>query len=488
MNKYLIIALAAAGMSLAACDEYTLPNPPAQSNPQEPVFSVDGLTVTNAVSGTIDLPALKEAGTPVKVLDYTIENFPESYTLQFVAQFSGDDTFNKTVDVNCAAADGEVTVSVAEVQTAFNTLVSKDLVARDLYVRYPLYAVSGSSRVRIGGPDVYFGEGVYNVKPVPQENQIETGYWLVGNFCNWDITKAIPFTQLVAGNPYDNPIFVCKIDVDATLADSPTGYQWKVVPQSSYAEGNLEGAFGAVAGSSATAGNLLPAGGEETAGEIRQEGPYMININMETRRYTVDPAFEYLWVPGMGSSTTDFSRIMRLTTNDFMNYEGTMRLYNRFWFTGQASVKGVNYRPDGDATTSESGVVSGKMMYDVTSTQMMRVPKGGLYYVKANVVTLEWSITPIPVISIIGQYNDWKTETALDLTANSQFTEWTIKGVSMPAGEFKFCVSHSWDLSYGGSVDNIVQNGGNLSVEEAGVYDITLKFNVFPNTCTITKK
>lgn len=487
MNKYLIIALAAAGMSLASCDEYTLPNPPGQTNPQEPVFNIDNFTVTNAVTGTIDLPALKESDEPVKVLEYTIEDFPESYTLQFVAQFSADDTYATTYDVNCTAEDGVVTIPVAEVQTAFNTLVSKDLVARDLYVRYPVYAVSGTSSVRLGGPDVYYAEEMYNIKPIPQENVIETAYWLVGNFCNWDVAQAIPFTQLNPGNPYDNPDFLCKIDVDATLADSPAGYQWKVVPQSSYANGSLEGAFGAVA-STTTAGNLLPAAGEETAGEIRQEGPYMISINMETRRYTVDPAFEYLWVPGMGSSTNDFSRIMRLTTTDFMNYEGTMRLAQRFWITGQPSLKGVSYRPDGDATTSEDGEVSGKMMYDVTSTQTMRVPKIGLYYVKANVITLDWSITPVPVISIIGAYNDWKTETALDLTPNGRYEEWTIKDVALPAGEFKFCVSHAWTLSYGGSFDDIKQNGANLSVDEAGVYDVSLNFAVFPNTCTITKK
>ncbi len=36
---------------MAACDEYTLPNPPAQSNNQEPVFETSGLTVTDLTGG-----------------------------------------------------------------------------------------------------------------------------------------------------------------------------------------------------------------------------------------------------------------------------------------------------------------------------------------------------------------------------------------------------------------------------------------------------
>lgn len=495
MNKYIFIALAAAGMSLASCDEYTLPNPPAQSNPQEPVFKNTDLTVTNAVSGTIDLPALNTEHEPVWVLNYSFVDFPESYTLQFVAQFSADETFAETYDVNAATtpADnvghyGFVTLAVADVQTAVNTLISKSPAAQNIYVRYPVYAVNGTSHVRIGGPDVYYYQGVYNVLPMRQENVIEKEYFLIGNFCDWDFSKAIPFTQLHEGNPYDNPEFTVKIDVDKALADSPEGFQWKVLPVSSFLNLWLDGAFGAVANGDEPNGNLIPVNGKETPGVIRQEGPYMININMETRRYTVDPAFEYLWVPGMGSSTTDFNRIMRLSTSDYIHYSGTMRLASRFWFTGQASLNGVSFRPDGDATTNDAGVTSGKMIYDVTSTTMMRVPSTGLYYVQANVVSLDWSITPIPVISLIGAYNSWDTATAIDLTPNSRKDVWTITGVDMPEGEYKFCVNHDWALSYGGEPGNIVQNGGNLNITEAGVYDITLNFSVFPNTCTATKR
>lgn len=491
MKFYQILALAATAALATACDEYTLPNPPAQSNPAEPVFNNADLKVTNLVDGTINLPELQSEGLPVEIFSVSSPELPEGYTLQFQVEMSANSEFTPSKTINCTPGEnGIVSMPVTEMQMAFNELVSKDLVAKDLYVRIPAYAVNGTSEVRIGGPDVYYYNGIYNVLPLPQENVIETGYYLVGNFCDWDIRKGIRFEQVNAGNPYDNPEFTVKIDVSADLADSADGYQWKVVPVSGYDNNTWADAFGAVTGDSSTSGNLLPAPeAQNMPGEIRQEGPYTISINMETRKYEVAPAYEYLWVPGMGSSTTNFDKIMRLTTSNYINYTGTMRLASRFWFTGQASTKGVSFRPDGDDNEVDAnGVLSGKMIYDVTSTAMMRVPTTGLYLVQANVITLTWSATPIPVISAIGEFNDWNTETAPNLTPDSRFEVWTLKDQDLPAGEFKFCVNHAWDISYGGAFDNVVENGGNFTVTEAGKYDIELYFNVFPNCVKLIKK
>lgn len=498
MKQYKIIALAALTMlGLASCDEYTLPNPPAQTVPEEPVFDSSKLVFNNAVSSnTINLPALAADKAPVELFTLSMEDFPASYNLEVIGEFFANDLYEgKSMEMKASVTDGlTVTMNTGDFQTIFNTVVSKDLVAKPLFARYIAYAVNGNSRVRLGGPEYYYWAGQYTVTPLPQENVIEPVYYLVGNFCNWDIAKALPMKQLNEGNPYDNPDFTIKIDVDKTLADSDAGYQWKVLPASAVANGNMNAGFGAVPTSEkeTTTGNLLPAEGTERAGEIRQEGPYMISINMETRKYKVEPAFDFLWVPGMATATADnkFDKVLRLATGDYINYEGTMPLRSRFWFTGQASTKGVSFRPNGDQEDGEDGSASGLMIYDVTSNAMMKVPLSGtnLYYVKANVVTLKWSITPIPQISIIGGYNGWDTATAVDLTPDKNNTVWTLNDFDLPEGEFKFCVSHDWALSFGGVEDNIVQNGGNLKITEAGTFDISLNFGIFPATLTLTRK
>lgn len=492
MKKISIFAIAALmGMAMVSCDEYTLPNPPAQSNPEEVEFNTDDLKLTSLVNGSVNLQKLSDEHIPLTMFDVDVKNLPTDYRLRLVAEMSDTEDFAKTVDVPTSITeDSLVIIAVSDIQSAFIELVSKAPEAKDMFIRVPAYAVNGTSSVRLGSADTYYFIGMLNVLPLQPEVQIESTYYLVGNFCDWDLAKAIEFTQVTPGNPYDNPEFSVKIDVSYEMATSSTGYMWKVVPGSAVNAKDWAGALGALPGDSNTKGSLVSAPeAQAQAGVIKQEGPYMVNINLEKLSYDIQPAFEYLWVPGYGSSTSNFSKIMRLTTTNYMDYVGTMHLRNRFWFTGQESTRGVSFRPDGDDNpVDDNGVLSGKMIYDVTSTKMMQVPTEGLYLIRANVVTLEWSATPIPVISIIGEFNGWDTATAVDLTHNKTFDVWTVEDITLPAGEFKFCVNHAWAISYGGEVDNLVENGGNLSVDAAGTYTIALNFSVFPNTVTITKK
>ena len=74
------------------------------------------------------------------------------------------------------------------------------------------------------------------------------------------------------------------------------------------------------------------------------------------------------------------------------------------------------------------------------------------------------------------------------MTPDRYWTKFTINNVALPAGEFKFCANHDWAISFGGALDNIVENGGNIKVEEAGTYDILLDFTTIPYSATLTRK
>ncbi len=495
MKNYPVIALAAlAGMFVASCDSYDLPNPPAQSNAAEEIFDATTLVVTPVSNGTIDLKALDAAQSRVDLFSVAVENVPAAYTLNYEAEFSATADFVELADVKLSAgADGNIGLSVGELQAVFNQLVSKAPEANNINVRVAVSAQNGTSVVCIGGPDKYYYSAVLNVTPLPQEYVIEDTYYLVGNFCNWDLTQAIAFSQTTEGSPYDYPNFMVKIDVTADQA-AGDGYQWKVVPASAVAAATMTGAYGAVASEESTlAGTLVAVDGQEQPGVITQEGPYIIKVNMETLEYGIDQAFDYLWVPGYGSSVSDFNKMMRLVNKgDYIHYEGTLRLSNRFWLTGQASLKGVNYRPDGpDNPVGEDGVLSGKMIYDPTSTNTMKVPTAGLYYLEANIIDLTWKATPIPMLNLIGNFNEWDLATAPEMTPNNNKNVWTITQTFSAPGEFKACVNKSWTYSYGtadGTFQNVTQNGGNYKIEEAGTYDITFHFDVFPNYLEVVKK
>ncbi len=494
MKKFSLIALTAlACWGMTSCDEYTLPNPEPQKNTPVPVFNADNLSVANAVSGTINLPQYTTDKLPVKLLDVTVTGFPETYTLQMVGEYSATDDFSNPDTLVYSVTDGLVEARAAELQTMFNKVISKAPEEKTVYVRYSAYAVAGTSSARIGGPDKYYWSGDYTILPNPQANVIEPAYYLVGSFCDWNISKGLLLNQLHEGNQYDNPEVYLKVDV--TEADiAAGGYKWKLVPVSGFESNSWEGAFGVTdinEGSASTTGNLVVAPEAETLSyTMDTEGSYMLNFNMETRRFEVSLAFDYMWIPSYSTSITNFDKMMRLQTNDYIHYEGTSCLFNSFWLTGQPNLRGIVYRPDGDTEYSDDNkVFSGKMIMDNQSGARMKVPARGLYYLTADISALTYKGVRISSIQIIGAYNEWSIETAKELTpTNSSQNVWKIAGVEMPAGEFKFCVDHDWTYSYGGAVDDVRQNGGNFKIEKAGTYDFELHFDTTPATLTITKK
>lgn len=494
MKKFHFIALTAlAGLLFTSCESYDLPNPPAQSNTPEAIFNDADLTVASVVNGeTLDLGALSEAQRPAELFSVQLKNFPKDYNLVLQGQFSKDDTFAATQNVDMTVgADDIASASAAELQTMFTTLVSKSPDTRTIYVRVAAFAVNGSSSVRIGGPDKYYYSGEVTIKPIALDHVIEDAYYLVGSFCNWDVKKGIPFVKNEEGNVYDHPNFQVKIDVTAEQA-AAGGLFWKVVPKSAYDAGTWAGAYGSIAGDSNLSGSLTPAPETETeAGLILEEGPYIIHINMETLRYNIDRALDYLWVVTPGTSTTKFDLMQRLTNNgDYTHYEGTSPMRYNFYLAGQASKNGVFFHLEGESNKDGKGTYSGMM--STTTTKTMKVGDDlALYYVTANINEMTWKATQIHTLNLVGAFNGWNQKEAPALTHNAKFSVWTITETFKEAGEFKFCVDNDWKLSYGssdGTFNTVKQNGGNYKMTEAGTYTLTLHFDVFPPYLEVVKK
>lgn len=494
MKKIHFIALTAlAGLFFTSCESYDLPNPPAQSNTPEAIFNDADLTVASVVNGeTLDLGALSEAQRPAELFSVQLKNFPKDYNLVLQGQFSKDDTFAATQNVDMTVgADDIAAASAAELQTMFTTLVSKSPDTRTVYVRVAAFAVNGSSSVRIGGPDKYYYSGEVTIKPIALDHVIEDAYYLVGSFCNWDVKKGIPFVKNEEGNVYDHPNFQVKIDVTAEQA-AAGGLFWKIVPKSAYDAGTWAGAYGSIAGDSNLSGSLTPAPETETeAGLILEEGPYIIHINMETLRYNIDRALDYLWVVTPGTSTTKFDLMQRLTNNgDYTHYDGTSPMRYNFYLAGQASKNGVFFRLEGENENDGKGNYSGMM--STTTTKAMKVGDDfALYYVTANINKMTWKATQIHTLNLIGDFNGWNLKTAPALTPNTKCSVWTITETFAEAGEFKFCVDNDWTLSYGssdGTFNTVKQNGGNYKMTEAGTYTLTLHFDVFPPYLEVVKK
>ena len=97
----------------------------------------------------------------------------------------------------------------------------------------------------------------------------------------------------------------------------------------------------------------------------------------------------------------------------------------------------------------------------------------GYYMIEVDLTAMTYSLTLIESIGIIGpaQAGGWDTDT--DMTYNAETGAWEAKGVALGADEFKFRANDAWAINWGGALDALVQDGGNIAAT-AGTYDIVL--------------
>ncbi len=483
MKKLALLCGVALALGFTSCDD-ELPNPPGQSNPQPEIFDSANLTLAQdgyGVDEAINLQALAEAGEKAVLANITeLTDFPEDYDLVFKVDMSTTEDFAKSVTIEVPAEFNEVdsvaSVAASTINTAVNENFTKDPAQITIYTRWAAYAVSDLSTMRLGSKDKLYAEYTYNFVPFTPDRILSTAYSLKykaagADWAYMDMTKA------VEGSVYDNGLFTVQVDVLAP------GFQWMVVPTANIQ--SQEGLMG-VEDAAATGGPLIEGEGA-VAGEINNNSPYLITIDVVNMTYKVTLAFEKLWVPG-GATGSSFSRVLNLATTDYVTYTGTLSLVTNWYLTAQASATGIVFMLDGEQAETETGVYTGALtqLGDASGNKM--TVKSGLYYLEVNLGTMTYKASPVNMISVIGAFNEWNTETAVDMTPASRNAKWSVKDLEMTAGEYKFCVDHAWTLSYGGDKDNITQNGGNLEIEEDGKYDLTLDFSVQPNKLTVTKK
>lgn len=509
MKKISILSGLAFCLGLVACDNYDLPNPPAQSNPEQEVFASTDLVLSQAAP-EVNLPELNNQETRAVVANIDkLDNFPAPYELKFEVQVSADDAFQKYATIDGAVTDNTVTVTPDAWNGAIRQAITKDPSTTDVTVRLIAFAEYGNSRVRLGEtPETNYGVFTYQVKPFEPNRVIEDTYYLVGNFCDWDVTKGLAFTHTTEGSVYDNPVFSVKINVEADQAAA--GYEWKVVPASSVnvTPATWDGAYGVVAAEDGLSGRLIESPESKSdAGVISAPSPYLITINMESLTYEVSLAIENLWVPTPGTSASNWSKILKLSTDNYINYRGVSPLRGNFWFTPATNFTTEYYQnPElpSQAVENKQGELEqagGIVIRDPKDKNHTRITLDknvlgsalALYWIDVNLVQMNYNITKISTLGVVGSFNNWDAAGSVALTPSKDFLTW--KGtVDLDGGEFKFNANGQWNVDFGGLTDGlgapsaeICYKGANLKVE-AGTYEITVKFNEIPYTATFVKK
>lgn len=202
---------------------------------------------------------------------------------------------------------------------------------------------------------------------------------------------------------------------------------------------------------------------------------YRFQINMGDMTYTITPLnfAEYIWEAGVNNDWGAIEQPLYCADGNG-TYVGFFYAQDADWSGGMGAFKFTgafnnwdngNY---GTGTINDDGL-SGTLINDGGSGNVLATP--GFYRAEVNLANMTYSLTPISGIGIIGpaQAGGWDVDTDLAYNPETKAWEGTFE---LAADEFKFRANDNWDINWGGTADNLEQNGANLKIEEAGTYFI----------------
>lgn len=461
---------------LTACSESFDDWAAPQANGQE-----DALTVIVDVKAVdpIDFANVESETTQVFSVDYTI---PEDATASTKAYFYNADR-SDSIEVE-STTDGYV--ATEDFRTAIERLYGKRPVQRDI----PLMVVS---HVDVNGQSIRL-KGETNVLATLTAPLIESAYYLIGAHNDWstETYQQYKFSRADESvDVYDDPVFTIMVAAPVDQQGVRADFWFNIVPASAIGSDDFWG--GLIGSDQGNGDERLEAGlaykvnGANNAFmQPANDGAkyYKITLNMLEYKMTIVPLSfdQYIYVPGNHQGWNPGAAPALYSPNFDGYYEGFSYLDGDFKFT-KARDWSSEYNFN-DFKTFSDGLSQG-------GGTNINMATPAFYQIKANV--LDGSLTCTPTSwgvvgpAQVGVNEPWDNDT--DMTYDKENECWTVT-MALNADLFKFRANDSWAINVGGSVDDLVQDGDNLSVPEAGTY--TLKLYLTRSTkeqyyCTIER-
>lgn len=461
-----------------ACEENPFLGIP-QVNPQEPVMSAEGLTVSyagSAIEGdALDLNAA--AGQSLSVISTeSMENLPEGATLAYMMEVAKDDTFADAQMLE--VVDGAIAAD--DLNGIFRGFYGRAPEAQPLSVRFLAYVVDGENRTRLGGADTYYGQKTIEVTPVEIPIHVESAYYFLSNSTTWDLAEAENYKMNHSGQSvYDDPVFTYTVKVTQQTIDENGGSWWKIAPQSAIDAASWDGMLGTEEnGDDAMSGYLTDS--DAQSGVLKEEGTYKFTVNVETMTYSI-VKLSYLGTPNKWNGWTN-------TNSNFLSY------YDGKGFKGAAMInpadggfKFINtsagnawdvpntvFGSDAAGVLSTGGGnISNMAWMEGEELKSALIEQTGLYWITADLDQMTYTCQLITSIGVTGADFEWNADEPVELTPSEDGAIWS--GELTSAGEWKIVINHGWEANYGGAIDDLQVDGGNFP-GFSGTKTVTLSF------------
>lgn len=467
-KSYLLLGFAA--VAFAACNEDFDDWTQQTANEQPETVSFGGGSVSEV--SLIDFAAIPDNQDSVKICNitaptstYTVTE--NKYTIKLTGTKKDGTQVHQTLDID---SEGRVLYKdfVTFVESVFgknpnNTNVMDGEVTA--------YTGDGKTAVK----SVLAVSGTFNVKVKVKAPFIDpAGYYIVGNVDGWQCKKIVEY-HLVnnGGDVYENPVFTLTIPNDPVKFKDITTFEIKLIPEAAFAPD------GSIANWS-IALSALPG-----VSEPSYKGNFAWDNSGDNIRFKADAnAVFYTFTFNLLEGTYE---VTALSFNPFVFYigatDGWSNAEQRLALTDDSGIyTGYLYCADpngwgnefkfqkvaGDwGTEINSGHLTGGITGDFADGggNIKATAGEGIYYVTLNMGNMSLNAVRITNMNLVGQFNGWNpSDDAQQMTWNATDFCYEITGAGVTADGWKFTANNAWSVAnLGGSIDNLVYDGGNLS-------------------------
>lgn len=381
-----------------------------------------------------------------------------------VAPTSSDAGYTPTIKINLGDKtydiDNDGKMATADLATYISETYGKRPIERDIDATLDAWISNGSTFVKMASSETF------QVKAIPVAPVIDEGYYLVGDMCKteevengWSIEAAKAFKHSDR-DVYDDPIFTL------TFETKEANQYWKIIPKKNIDAGTLwaDGVVGPKVNGNESMTGLLTSD-NPGAGKIAEPGKYKLTLNMMDYSYTIEKVMydPFIYFIGSTDAWSSSDQKLALVDEDKGTYTGYVYIADPngagFEFKFQREQGKWEKAIDANTFVAFKGAAIG------VKNGNLGVNAGeGVYYIDVNLSEGTIEATKIESMGMVGKFQGWDVLAPVPMTWNAEEYCFEATNVGVTADGWKFSVNKDWPINLGGSIDNLKQDGANLTV------------------------
>lgn len=387
-----------------------------------------------------------------------------------VAPTSSDAGYTPTIKINLGDKtydiDNDGKMATADLATYISETYGKRPIERDINATLDAWISNGSTVVKMATSETF------QVKAIPVAPVIEEGYYLVGDMFNvkdvddvlvfdgWNNVSAKQAFKHSDKDVYDDPFFT--LTFETTKVDQ----YWKIIPKKNGDAGTIwaAGVVGPKENGSESMTGLLTSD-NPGAGKIAEPGKYKLTLNMMDYSYTIEPVNYDPFIYFIGSTDAWSSSDQKLALVD--EDKGT---YTGYVYIADPNGAGFEFKFQreqgkwGKAIDANTFVAFKGAAIGVKNGNLGVNAGEGVYYIDVNLSEGTIEATKIESMGMVGKFQGWDVLAPVPMTWNSEEYCFEATNVGVTADGWKFIVNKDWSINLGGSINNLEQDGANLTV------------------------